>query len=1705
MNHSKPEGKKRFIFIAPLAGILLFAVVLALSSVIVFAEDQKPFLSGVIEQWRPGAETEDMSQGSWNEFKRIPSKTGIQSPFYDVPFAVHVPFEVTFQGGTVRIHYKVSFLDKDLKVLDLLNDYLSADDFGIYRADGTRLSDDSVFWSKYPTEENRQNWRKVPLDASGPLSVWTFPRILRSGEWKTDEFIHIHLETVPHIPFTNPESRPKEETDSGDCFILSPVEPGWYVFWFILNLDSGFWPEREPSLKEVPLIFNVDLLISRGERWVRKEEVAYLYKRGDKPQDMPDEKLFRPLTFEIPVVIRRDAWVFDHAEIKVREKDIESKSYKSKTPPYYEANILGASTQAGATTTLGIQTQLQEQERSGKTKPAGDEKYQWDINFPREIPDYGFGELRAGGGISVSNFDSTEYSEDDFPFTFRWEPSRLDDQPPAGVKSARFGLYHLQVHSTGDNIDRDRKDEALEEFLSTYGQPAKSFWFEDYRERSLGKGPKSGENAFRYLLRGFAPTENRKRIIEDGGTYPVLAYSIGPWDVFAHYKRLKDVEGRYVDITPPSGGGEVVKIKDKFWEWFPGFHTRLKERKAIVEEARADSVLRGIVVQTLRRSNEILLRVVQDEKKSRWEIIWETVVTLGGLEVAETPAQMRERMRQRMQAQGVEIGENLAKIKESSDRANKAYADILADIDKAYQDFELNRKMLSKWKDFFKKQAERLPFELAVASGDYDAFKAAVEASPTLSLSPDTRVYEAQLLLDRSQPVEALRALHDALRIDAEHPPAKRLCAELECSFLKSALSRAHGGIEAARQAFFQYMRERGFKSDDPKNAWLGQVSTSLRHIDSEMAYAAWTTGVTGSLSGLLGKPFAEADSMAATQDYLTTAYIGLQTILRLRMRGHTFSEIRNMTSAKLLAALPLKDPTGRPYTAGQARLLGNAIRQGMMLPDIRALFDENYIELFHAMGKAYFDPNNVSSTWAEWIGDISSPRNLVQPLLPFSVGTAGGRLAGWAMPWTTAGQALVADLRAAQAIGAVRSGTEVIATMLHWDKAVKALGATRTGERLLSIFEKMNATQKGLSTLDKAVWLSAKIISSFILQSVSIKYAEEVGGPMAGLVVEALLVLCGDYDLMHKWLDINKVDPKKLASLARKQLAAYEAARERISGALARKRQISQILDKRKKGLPLTDEEKNELWTQNIKGWEDEIPSGQAAHDREIPIGAAAEGSTHPDPEMGRAPLEAADKLDNEAAEQATEIGDRSQRLQRAADDLDQYVITSPNSGDLSLPKWYNQNDPILTPFHEYRPTHPMVQAADAALWEGEFEKAIQLYQEAIATMTQGHASKIAERRLAFALDVQRTYKPRGPGQTGLGRALSEQEIGDVWSNEQAWSQKELSGGSDSNLYDADDYVIKRFTEGPSPSPDRQPVTVEHMIHMAEAEVLSEALGREIGMDMPALSFRLNVSEQGEGRLEFLYRKAKGMDLSDADAAEIFHHRKQLSSYKAFTEWLWEFDHHAGNYRVDADGRLTIIDMGLADPRGRKTRDYGDYIGKPYDQAKYFLENRGRDVWYNASKVQVGPGNSDPATMLRTFIAEQVITYNDAQETIKKIQALCSDKSRLDRILREAFEKYNRLIQESVDRLKKENKMTPELAERFLRGRLNVDDAVRESIEHLDWRGGNLDRLLKELNQRNYIPLPGELEPPSRIQQDEPFPLAAALRVRHWRMAAAA
>jgi tetratricopeptide (TPR) repeat protein len=976
---------------------------------------------------------------------------------------------------------------------------------------------------------------------------------------------------------------------------------------------------------------------------------------------------------------------------------------------------------------------------------------------------------------------------------------------------------------------------------------------------------------------------------------------------------------------------------------------------------------------------------------------------------------------------------------------------------------------------------------------------------------------------------------------------AVKMLQDLECSFLKEAIEKSQGTIQKARAAFYGYMMERGFPTHELRQT---SVTTSdgktldmplARAIaateytlskDGETAWAILTTGIFGSMSALVdkegGKPAAEADLLATTEKQMTTAFIGLNTILRLRGNGYTFEEIQKMSSMEIRELLPLRNVKGELYSDQQAALHGVAIREAMKLPDIQALVSGDRLALQLGLEKKYWNSKDVGDTWLEWIGDATSMYNLFMLLPGAKAGEVGRSFVFW-------GSKELKAIEALEKSGQVITGTEAIANTIGLTQFLGAAGATDTGKAILGYLKQIGRYEESLKWYDKVIWTTGKLTGMLTINFTTVIATEKLFGHKAAMLMQAALMFGSDPETLVKLLDSQNIPRKKIAELIiNDYLPATQVHLKRLAQIEKTSKEL-ELLFERIKTKRLDSNDIAFLDKYFKDDWRRLIPNGQASHDSTIALGAAGEGARNgQDNGAGKAVSEKLKEARQAEMVETTKSAEQAQQVVNQLEGASPPVRgppppVRPPSMPRNIQRVLLETRRGVTkasyPGRAKYPMPPVAQemsesaAAEALLMSGQYKKAEDKFEEIIKRLLAGDPAlkQVDElplewlhlkRCLCYELQDPKLIKKIPKGPSGLTTALSEVE-GAILNSPHLWEKPvDVTAGAFGNIYGVKGHPELLVKEVPAklpqfnldgtpkidPATGKQLVKEISVMDDVQNTVVHNELARALEFEVPAMEVKLVYD--GQGQLEkavYVMRKVKGKPLKDLSAAEIFLYKEELSRHRALSVLINDYDRHIGNYLVTEEGHLVPIDAGVGDVMGYRSLKEGvaDPLimegawGRDHYYSRHFkdeicaVDAKGIPLEERAPEIDLF--DPDEAFSRKGLVAEEALTYRDSLPTVKAIDKLVNDEEAFRKLIKTTYEKTfatEDVIQQRVQnikRIKEAGNHPVDLNQIRADVLIDIAEEIKEMVEATVStavsREQRLNAVMKGLDKRHVIP----------------------------------
>ncbi|MBL9190583.1 MAG: hypothetical protein JNK23_24110 [Opitutaceae bacterium] len=1665
-----------------------------------------------------------------------PTKARTEAPFYDIPFAVNIPFEVPFDGGMVRVFCDVNIIwDAPEQAAQVhaagrppqpwlqpgsLNWHFHHQ--GIYRMDGAPIAPGSVTWEESAApgspEMSWQTDAPFPLMLSGAL-----PTAASNGNRPTRIDVSSAVSTPkPRRAFTN-RSNEHDGFMLDRPVVLRPAAPGWYALWFTMNPELPWWPPerlRPDDTLRARLI--VHYMVTRRERfngtggYFTRPDLAWLWEGATEPPTRAiDPNLVRAHTVEIPLVLRRDGWVFDRAVItRARpandylDKKLPGPGSGELTGAVIKASAQPSSRGMTATYTSSI---FERRDRSAgfPSTPARTATMTWDIAFPPEIMDGGAALIEARGGLTKTGGDSlfqnrppASFHEDFLP---QWIYPPVKD--PSGV-----GMLLEVVR----NYDPSAKAEFLSSWAGRLGDPDGARYWHLARGGEL---PAPGQSTrFTLIARPISPSyvnaHNRAwlpLLYKDLGPQPLFTLDAGPWRIEALYRRKKD-PARVVTGAPVAGPANIANEKDEFWAWFPSYTRLLHQADTLTGQLTKENAIDRTLMLAARHRARLLLTAFQAANDPGGFSDW--------FASSGTRATMSDAMIARLAAEAGKANTEAFALKtailQRVEKMRVAREAVIAELRRVSPQFIDRHPQLTLYERDQRAKLEAIDIHAALGTGDLGLFQsvmARASAQPD-SLQPEALLALAQLQLENGDTTGALESLRIVTRQQPQNRDAGERLRDLECSFLKVALEKSQGAIAAARKHFYGYLNERGYAEKD--QAWVGGVrARGLSAYDTESAWAVFSTGVTGAVSGLLGRAEEEARALDATERDMTVAFLGAHAILRLRTRGHTLAEIKSFTTERIQQTMQEGAPKAPALTRERALHLGLAIHQAFLLPELKALLSENSVDLRAGLAQGYWNARDVGNTWAEWVGDLTSPKNLLMNLLPMSIGSIGGQGAAISY-WSRAEAAFIKE---ATGTGYVDTGTMMIARLFQMDRALGAIGATESGVKFMQLVERSQKYQESFGLLGQAGWTLGKMVAASVLQGLATYSAETLGGPRAAALVEALLLFGGDTDLLIKFLDGARISRRSAHLALDRWLVTAEGQERDLRRMQLRMVELQHMLEQRHQGKqlpplrrmpppglppgapppralppgappplalpppspplrPTGAATKTAPFTEvaptidapNLPPTGPRLPNGQPGNNTSILLEAAEDGLLN-NTDNGAAA--AAKQLEADLIKEADELAAKAKEARLLAAKLATEPPTPPLPSRVEGSK---ARAPEEFGGYELPP-----QPAGGSYWEratrakfaGDYKKA----EENLLLMKKKSASDALAGKPLGAYDMPLDLiddelalvrelhlapgKPTPSADTAkrISEAIPDDQATAIF----ALNRTPLAKGGATapvKMTEGGGYIIKEMVAGKGIIVAQERASAEEVLEwMVNAEIIGTALRHAADAPMPGIHVKpVWRTEGGVHKLvsaEMAYRRVPGRTMEQLTPGEQFLFHEQLSEHHGLDVLFGDYDGKSDNFMAHA-GVAFKIDSGMADPRGLRAR----FFEAPANHPRLVHGLSNGEYWYiNAFNRRLSGKPEENAGLRHIWRLHTAMTSEPALRGVNRLKTKLAnpvERGKIHESVREACRKiYGNHPQWGK----------PDLLEGKLTG------FADETLKFLEVRFAEVENAIRQLNNRNGMP----------------------------------
>ncbi|MFA6543963.1 MAG: hypothetical protein WCS99_06035 [Limisphaerales bacterium] len=885
--------------------------------------------------------------------------------------------------------------------------------------------------------------------------------------------------------------------------------------------------------------------------------------------------------------------------------------------------------------------------------------------------------------------------------------------------------------------------------------------------------------------------------------------------------------------------------------------------------------------------------------------------------------------------------------------------------------------------------------------------------------------------------MEAMRALHEALKVAPDSIQARTLLQETELEMLGWIQRKLDHERHLSIAGFHRYLSVRGYNPGEAKGWWDGF---------KELNTAFWGSSPV-TLGGAL--PWSNtagvvADETILVQEAVAKNQVSLFAIRRLIHKKMSLKEIRNVTDDQILERLAFQTFERKELDRARARRICQDIHETFAeLYDLRTLAEGDIGEFQKFIQRNYYASFDASKTWSETIGDMFfSPLGLVMMFGPSAVVKANGQ---WV---ATVPHGEIALLEEAGRLERVR---DVFATTFKLEELGRRFTSTRVGGMLA---DAVIADQKFLasrSLLDRFLNGGSRLAAAVTIYCGAAELAEESGVPGLRLLVDAIGALGAEemaFDilsrngspvrkLLAKCDEFGGVLARESAELAQLSKAheQLEAVQKRLSartkpGALpapdaAELKQIEEalaVVQPPKKGtLKVAGTDKKEDAKGTLKAAAESLKKGDTAEARR-----ALTGSKALQGEM-KATLDAYDL----ALAKARENLNRNPALRQitATDQLKPIREIAGNPPNFAPPGGYPPGGAGV-----------MLRHGDQAVQKGKLDEALDFYRHALHEAEAAHADDVArliEGRLALISDAAaeaETFKilRRGPARAPpSAQALEKEHVDEMLANIAANKLEVIpnpkpsanpvyfiQGKGDKKL----NFVFKALD-----NPDL--VACEIFGPLAAHELgLSSAQARRMKMSVPQFKDGKPVFANGRQVFDevegFLVRAAEGKELMEMTEATILALKKDYASQRVLRLWMGDTDGHLRNILLTPEGRLLPIDFDFG---SLKKDGFLRQAGRNNATQKEFLEDA---LGFPSLIRDRMPDHASAPLYTWLDRLDGMLSYDEMAGTVGAIQELCAEDGgkTLKEMLRKALPEEK--VQEAFEALTERSGLLKEVLE---------------------------------------------------------------------------
>lgn len=890
--------------------------------------------------------------------------------------------------------------------------------------------------------------------------------------------------------------------------------------------------------------------------------------------------------------------------------------------------------------------------------------------------------------------------------------------------------------------------------------------------------------------------------------------------------------------------------------------------------------------------------------------------------------------------------------------------------------------------------------EVLLSSGQSQEFRsrAVAVANQHPALQAPVLMLRVADYLERGQGREALYAARLGMQQFPDNPAFQLYAGAMETSYLRMIAAKATGDGADVQRAWNDYS---GSVSDSYiKQTFFGGLTRPLQYL----------VGQTDALETLHGN----------ATDRAVMEHNGIQLMLRLRAKGLSFDEIRNLTTDQLRSKATDLFGSQVDLSHESALALSLSLRAAFRNDDVQRVLTQNKQQFDVDLGRSYFSGDEYDDGIIEYATDAINVKNAILFLGPSAVVGYGARQPGMLAQFA---QKLGAPQQVAQAFS---SGTGAV-TVRDWlfarpsmQAIAAALGRTRGGQSMAKGLETLRYLRYDAPGIVNFGTGLAEAAAQMVMFEVGGRMGHALGGEFGEFVGQALVMLAG-----NPIADAQAASEKQLAATA-EQMARTRAAWERQNQVLKQVRlPVHQGVEAATAGKTLTAVERQAIESavqtanQLAASPVDDIMARAAADE----AGALANAGRHlldGQDDLARMADDLAAGIEQRAtkAVRSLEAGENAARnTARLAPPEPRPGATRANTGQPALenPSWPARGSSTRVLPREGAPPPPAApapppselpatmaapaQLGDEAMAAGQFGEAVAHYRTAFREAAAPELRELAYRRLREAREAAKYTQAL----EARGRQVDLRQV----ARQTDQAMEEFTAAQRQQLARVqyqDTIPMSGTAGGPRKVVDAQgnaigiwkpksPPSGRNLGQMADdgqlmAEVLYSRLAKRLGLRVPhaephTLTELVNgQAVRHEGVLIRWIDEAQELAQLTPGARTAL--KQQLAELRAFNVFMGNYDVHMGNYMVDRAGHVWGIDAGMAMlGTPRNAADIAGRIVPGLDTAgsEAVVWSRAWRDWYH---FHDNPQVRDAVTRL-----DDVLAYDDMANVSRNIRRL--------------------------------------------------------------------------------------------------------------------